>query len=117
MCVLCGEMIMSVHWTDQPLHDVEYRNKKVVVAGESQRDRRRLRLKRVNIANKILGFYGLKMNDWNGSRYTLFDKKGMSKVVNDLGGMWKAASDLCHKNMDPLDPAFLSYLQKRNEAL
>ncbi|MDO4179520.1 MAG: hypothetical protein Q4D21_10115 [Phascolarctobacterium sp.] len=112
MCILCGEMIMSVHWTDQPLHDSAYRNKKIIVAGELQRGRRRMRLKRVAIANKILNYYGLKINDWNGSRYMLFDKKGMSKVVYDLGGMWQAATDLCHKKIDPLDSDFLQYLQE-----
>lgn len=112
MCVLCGEMIMSVHWTDQPLHDQSYRRKRIIVAGELQRDRRRLRMRRVNIANKILQYYGLKVNDWNGSRYMLYDKKGMGKVVYDLGSMWQIASEMCHKKIDPLDPEFLKYLQE-----
>lgn len=112
MCILCGEMIMNVHWTDQPLHDKTYRLKKVIVSGELQRDRRRLRLRRVSIANKILQYYGLKVNDWNGSRYMLFDKKGMSRVIYDLGGMWQAASDMCHKMVDPLDPEFLKSLKE-----
>ena len=54
MCILCGEMIMTVHWTDQPLHDDDYRKKKQIVSGELQRERRRLRLRRVAIAGKIL---------------------------------------------------------------
>ena len=112
MCILCGEMIMNVHWTDQPLHDISYRTKRIIVAGELQRDRRRLRLQRVSLANKILQYYGLKINDWNGSRYMLYDKKGMSKVVYDLGGMWQAASDMCHNKIDPLDPKLLEYLQE-----
>ena len=111
MCVLCGEMIMTVHWTDQPLHDVDYRRKRIIVSGELARDRRRMRLRRVAVANKIVKFYGLKMEDWMGSRYTIFNKKGMSKVVFDLGGMWKAAEELCNMKMDPLDPKFLAYLE------
>ncbi len=103
---------MNVHWTDQPLHDISYRTKRIIVAGELQRDRRRLRLQRVSLANKVLQYYGLKINDWNGSRYMLYDKKGMSKVVFDLGGMWQAASDMCHKKIDPLDPKLLEYLQE-----
>lgn len=112
MCVLCGEMIMTVHWTDQPLHDLEYRNKKTIVAGEQQRDRMRLRLKRVAIANKILNYYGLTLKDAYGSRYILADKKGNTTIIYDLGGMWKAASDMCHHILDPLDPTFLASLEK-----
>lgn len=113
VCVLCGEMIMTVHWTDQPVHDMNYRSRTRIVAGERQRERMRLRLRRVAIANKILGYYGLTLKEWNGSRYMLCDKKGTSKVIYDLGGMWKAVSDMAHKEPDPLDPAFLSFLGER----
>ncbi len=112
MCVLCGEMIMTVHWTDQPLHDVDYRRKRTVVVGESQRERLRLRLKRVAIANKLLAYYGLSLRDWNGSRYLLSSRNGLSKVIYDLGGMWSAAAKLAGRQLDPLDPAFLASLQK-----
>lgn len=112
MCVLCGEMIMTVHWTDQPLHDADYRNQKRIVAGSRQRERMRLRLRRVSIANKILKYYGLNMKEWNGSRYMLFDKKGTSKVVYDLGGMWKEAESMAHTVLDPLDPKFLESLRE-----
>lgn len=103
---------MHVHWTDQPLHDAEYRSKTTITSGEGQRERRRLRLRRVTIANKILGYYGLKIQDWNGSKYVISDKKGVSNVVHDLGGMWKTASDMCHKEMDPLDSDFLRAIQE-----
>ncbi len=113
MCILCGEMIMTVHWTDQPVHDVNYRSRTKIVSGERQRERLRLRLRRVAIANKILAYYGLTLKEWNGSRYILYDKKGSSKVIYDLGGMWKAASDMVHRTIDPLDPDFLKSLQER----
>jgi len=111
MCVLCGELIMNVHWTDQPLHDTEYRRKTRIVAGEGQRQRRRLRIKRVAVANKILAFYGLKLADWNGSKYILSDKKGVTNVVNSLGDMWQTASKMCHRTLVPLDPKFLQSLE------
>ena len=111
MCILCGEMIMTVHWTDQPLHDDDYRKKKQIVSGELQRERRRLRLRRVAIAGKILEYYGLKLSEWNGSRYLLSDKKGVMRVVYDVGAMWQAATEMCHKQLDPLDPEFLNYLK------
>lgn len=112
LCILCGEMIMTVHWTDQPVHDANYRSKTKIVAGENQRERMRLRLRRVAVANKILSYYGLTLKEWNGSRYMLFDKKGASRVIYDLGGMWKAASEMAHRDLDPLDPDFLKALQE-----
>lgn len=111
MCVLCGELIMHVHWTDQPVHNDVY--KSVVIAGEGQRERMRLRLKRVKFSNKILGYYGLSIRDWSGSRYILADKKGNSKVVYDLGDMWQQASELAHKQLDPLDDGFLSFFENQ----
>ncbi len=112
MCILCGELIMNVHWTDQPLHDIEYRNSTRIVAGSNQRARMRSRLKRVNIANKILAYYGLNMKEFNGSRYVLYDKKGSSQIVYDLGGVWNIVFDMCHKKPDPLDPDFLHFLSE-----
>ncbi|MBQ3105402.1 MAG: hypothetical protein IJC59_06030 [Lachnospiraceae bacterium] len=106
-------MIMTVHWTDQPVHDINYRSRKMIVAGELQRDRMRLRLRRVAIANKILEYYGLTLKEWQGSRYMLFSKKGISEVIYDLGGMWDKASKMAHKTVDPLDPDFLRSLQER----
>lgn len=54
MCVLCGELIMHVHWTDRRTHENEYKH--IVIAGESQRDRMRSRIKRVKISNRILAY-------------------------------------------------------------
>lgn len=33
------------------------------------------------------------------------------RVVYDVGAMWQAATEMCHKQLDPLDPEFLNYLQ------
>lgn len=105
MCVLCGELIMHVHWTDRRTQDNEYKH--IVIAGESQRDRMRSRLKRVKISNRILAYYGLSISEWNGSRFVLRDKKGGTQIVYDLGDMWNKAELLAHKKLDPLDDAFL----------
>lgn len=112
MCVLCGELIMNVHWTDRPFHDAEYGQRERIVAGEGQRDRRRMRMRRVTVADKVLGYYGLSIRDWNGSKYVIADKKGNSRIVNDLGDMWKNASDLCHRVLDPLDRDFLQAIRE-----
>lgn len=113
MCVLCGELIMTVHWTDQPLHDIEYKSNTKIVAGSMQHQRMRTRLKRADISNKILKYYGLSLKEFNGSRYILFDKKGASQVIYDLGSLWKTASDMCHKQLDPLDTSFLNFLNQQ----
>ena len=111
MCVLCGEMVLHVHWTDQPIHDATYNNKTTIVAGETQRDRMRLRLRRVAVANKILGYYGLNLRDWSGSRYILANRGGMSEMCYDLGEMWAKAEKLAKRPLDPLDEGFLESLE------
>lgn len=113
MCILCGELIMHVHWTDQPAHDASAG--RTVVAGEGQRDRMRLRIKRTALSNKILRYYGLSLRDWCGSRYLLADKKGNTRIVYDLGDMWQQASELAHRKLDPLDEAFLSAFGQKEE--
>jgi hypothetical protein len=110
MCVLCGELVLNVHWTDQPIHDREF--SKTVVVGELQRDRMRDRLRRVYYTNRILSFHGLTLRDWNGSKYLLSDRKGSQVVVNDLGDMWPAAQKMTNNRLDPLDPELLEFLPK-----
>jgi len=110
VCILCGELVMHVHWTDQASHDREYSN--TVVSGELQRDRLRGRMHRVRYVNAVLSFYGLSFKDWQGSKYLLSDKKGQQKVVNDLGDMWPEAQKMAGKGIDPLDPALLDWLAR-----
>ncbi|MDR3254471.1 MAG: hypothetical protein LBT31_02745 [Synergistaceae bacterium] len=112
MCVLCGELVLNVHWTDQKAHDLEYG---AAGGGEVQRNRRRDRIRRVQYANNILSFYGLNLADWNGSKYILSDKKGNQKIVGDLGEMWPEAQKACGRGLDPLDPALLEYLRAQDE--
>lgn len=108
MCVLCGELVMNIHWTDQPIHDKEYNT--TVVVGSTQRERLRDRIRRSYYVNSILTFYGLSFRDWQGSKYILADKKGGQKVVNDLGDMWPEAKKMANYSLDPLDPQLLAYL-------
>ena len=114
MCVLCGELIMNVHWTDQKAHDLEYGGNGAT--GDVLRDRRRDRLRRVDYANMILSFYGLKLVDWNGIRYVLSDKKGTQKIIGDLGELWPEAQKLCGNKIDPLAPDLLAYLPALSRA-
>ncbi len=119
MCVLCGELISSFHWSDENYGSDSYEideNLKepnaLISANENARERKRARLKRVGLLNQILAFYGLKINDWQGAKFVLCDKKGQSVMVNDLGDLWGKAQKLAKKEMDALDSHLLAFLNQ-----
>ncbi|MFP6024529.1 hypothetical protein ACLF8Q_01520 [Helicobacter pylori] len=119
MCVLCGELISSFHWSDENYGSDSYEideNLKepnaLISANENARERKRARLKRVELLNQILAFYGLKINDWQGTKFVLCDKKGQSVIVNDLGDLWGKAQKLAKKEMDALDSHLLAFLNQ-----
>ncbi|WP_154497823.1 hypothetical protein [Helicobacter pylori] len=124
MCVLCGELISSFHWTDGTDGSGSYENDEnlkgsnaVISANENARERKRARLKRVGLLNQILAFYGLKMDDWQGAKFVLRDKKGQSVIVNDLGDLWDKAQKLAKKEMDALDSHLLAFLNQNTNAI
>ncbi|WP_187935294.1 hypothetical protein [Helicobacter pylori] len=122
MCVLCGELISSFHWSDENYgtdksdsygSDENLRKPNAVIsANENARERKRARLKRVGLLNQILAFYGLKIDDWQGAKFVLHDKKGQSVIVNDLGDLWGKAQNLAKKKMDALDSNLLAFLNQ-----
>ncbi|OOC24081.1 hypothetical protein BZK27_02460 [Helicobacter pylori] len=123
MCVLCGELISSFHWSDENYGSDSYEideNLKepntLISANENARERKRARLKRVGLLNQILAFYGLKINDWQGAKFVLCDKKGQSVIVNDLGDLWGKAQKLAKKEMDVLDSNLLAFLNQQTHA-
>ncbi|GAA8765004.1 hypothetical protein BTM119_04930 [Helicobacter pylori] len=123
MCVLCGELISSFHWTDGSDGSGSYENENLkgsnalISANENARERKRARLKRVRLLNQILAFYGLKINDWQGAKFVLCDKKGQSVMVNDLGDLWDKAQNLAKKEMDALDSHLLAFLNQNTNAI
>ncbi|GAA7040152.1 hypothetical protein ID0180_00040 [Helicobacter pylori] len=123
MCVLCGELISSFHWSDENYGSDSYeidenlREPNVLIsANENARERKRARLKRVGLLNQILAFYGLKINDWQGAKFVLCDKKGQSVIVNDLGDLWNKAQNLAKKKMDALGSNLLAFLNQNTQA-
>jgi hypothetical protein len=90
MCVLCN-VLVEEHWADG--------------AGG-----RRARVFRVRLLNRVLRFYGLRLDDWSGRVLVLRDAKGRSAVVADLGSLWREAERLAGRKLDPLDPALLATL-------
>ncbi len=124
MCVLCGELISSFHWTDGTYGsdscEIDENLKEpntLISANENARERKRVRLKRVRLLNQILAFYGLKINDWQGAKFVLCDKKGQSVIVNDLGDLWDKAQNLAKKEMDVLDSHLLAFLNQNTNAI
>ncbi|MFP6286310.1 hypothetical protein ACLGDW_03950 [Helicobacter pylori] len=122
MCVLCGELISSFHWTDENYgtngSDENLREPNALIsANENARERKRVRLKRVGLLNQILAFYGLKINDWQGAKFVLCDQKGQSVMVNDLGDLWGKAQKLAKKEMDALDSNLLAFLNQQTHAI
>ncbi|GAA8361987.1 hypothetical protein HpBT209_01400 [Helicobacter pylori] len=118
MCVLCGELVSSFHWTDSYENDENLKGQNTLVSvNENARERKRARLKRVRLLNQILAFYGLKMDDWQGTKFVLHDKKGQSVIVNDLGDLWDKAQNLAKKEMDALDSHLLAFLNQNTNAI
>ncbi|GAA8480729.1 hypothetical protein EWZ84_00810 [Helicobacter pylori] len=123
MCVLCGELISSFHWSDENYGSDSYEIDEnlrepnaLISTNENARERKRARLKRVGLLNQILAFYGLKINDWQGAKFVLCDKKGQSVIVNDLGDLWDKAQNLAKKEMDALDSNLLAFLNQQTHA-
>ncbi|GAA7100018.1 hypothetical protein HpBGD16_01280 [Helicobacter pylori] len=120
MCVLCGEFISSFHWSDSSdSYGIDWGLKgqnALISANENARERKRARLKRVGLLNKVLAFYGLKIGDWQGAKFVLCDKKGQGVMVNDLGDLWDKAQNLAKKEMDALDSHLLAFLNQNTNA-
>ncbi|MFP6023186.1 hypothetical protein ACLF9G_01855 [Helicobacter pylori] len=124
MCVLCGELISSFHWSDGTDRSDSYEIDEnlrepnaLISTNENARERKRARLKRVRLLNQILAFYGLKIDDWQGAKFVLCDKKGQSVIVNDLGDLWDKAQNLAKKEMDALDSHLLAFLNQNTNAI
>lgn len=112
MCVLCGEFVAQPHWSDRHVEDRARESEANAGGFDYQRERRRDRVRRASLANRVLAHYGLKVRDWDGSKYLLSDGKGRSELVQDLGSLWPAATKLAGRAPDPLDPALLAALSR-----
>ena len=90
MCSLCN-VLVNDHWAEQE-------------------GGRRGRVFRVRLLNRVLGFYGLRLDDWSGRIWVLRDLQGRSVVVRDLGSLWLEAERLAGRRLDPLDPELVASL-------
>jgi hypothetical protein len=90
MCALCG-VLLDEHWAEQG-------------------GGRRARVFRVRLANRVLDYFGLRLDDWGGRVYVLRDRKGRAVVVANLGTLWVEAERLAGRTLDPLDPGLVRAL-------
>jgi hypothetical protein len=90
MCALCG-VLLEEHWAEQD-------------------GGRRARAFRVRLANRVLDYFGLRLDDWGGRVYVLRDRKGRAVVVASLGTLWVEAERLAGRTLDPLDPGLVRAL-------
>ena len=90
MCALCG-VLLNEHWAEQD-------------------GGRRARVFRVALLNRVLGHFGLRLDDWGSRVYVLRDRKGRSAIVADLGSLWAEAEKLTGRALDPLDPELVAAL-------
>ena len=116
MCVLCGQdFVGQVHWTDRHVEDRARAPGSGADPVEYQRDRRRDRGHRVVLTNEVLRYYGLRVEDWSGSKYVLRDRTGSMELIQDLGALWPAVAKLAGRPPDPLDPALQEALSAAND--
>lgn len=112
MCVLCGEMMSAFHWSDVSFEE----QSTLICSGENQKQRMHKRLERVKLLTNILEFYGLKLREWQGSKYILSNKKGRDVIVNDLGDLWHKVQELEKIVPDVFDENLLLFLKAKTNA-
>lgn len=111
MCILCGELVSNFHWSDIKFKE---ENASSIIVGSQVGARMKARIKRVKILNKILEFYGLKIKEWQGSKYILSNAKGYTAIISDLGDLWQKADELNKKPLDALDDNLLNFLNSKS---
>ena len=101
MCGLCGLFGSADHWTAASASPQ--------IFGDA-RTRRAERAERVRMANAVLASFALRLDDWQGSTFILTSATGRREMAETLPDVWKAASAMLGRPIDPLDPALLSRL-------
>lgn len=99
MCGLCGAFGVENHWTVAPSS-----------MSDDVAERRRIRARRISLANRILAIRRLRVEDFQGSSYVLCSPTGRQEVVQDLGALWRLVEDMTGTALDPLDPIIVERL-------
>lgn len=96
MCGLCGLLGGESHWADSIRSSLPDRQE---------------RLQRIAQANRVLGFYRLRLEDFQGVSFVLASPTGRREIVSDLGQVWRMAEEIAGRPLDPLDPDLLAALE------
>jgi len=106
MCSLCGVLGGNEHWADAVARPgVFTRNARLI-------ERRRERVNRVRVANRILARFGMALADWQGTAFLLSTRTGKTEIIADLGHLWPVAERLSGRVCDPLAPSLIDRLER-----
>ena len=100
MCSLCGVLGAEAHWSEGEVPSRRKRRQPAAPARQA----------RIELVNRIVGPFKLRLRDFGGAGYVLAGPTGKSEVVPTLGQVWPAARRLAGRPFDPLDPALLALL-------
>jgi len=105
MCVLCGQMLTEIHWSDRQLDPQQ------ISCGTDESLRRQSRHARLKLIAKVLAQFHLEVSDdLSSSNYVVGDRKGHRQVIANMAELWAEASKLAGRALDPLDTALLDGL-------
>jgi hypothetical protein len=106
MCSLCGVLGGNEHWADAVARPGIYTRNVGPV------ERRRERMNRVRVANRLLALFGMALSDWRGTAFLLSTRTGKTEIIPDLGHLWPAAERLAGRVCDPLAPMLIERLER-----
>jgi hypothetical protein len=95
MCGLCGLLGAESDWSTSIATALPARQQRFV---------------RIALANRILSFFRLRLEDFQGVSYILTSPTGRREIVSDFGQVWRVAESLIGRPIDPLDPTLLAWL-------
>ena len=106
MCSLCGVVGGNEYSADAVVRpDVYTRNANLI-------ERRRERINRVRIVNRVLTQFGMAISDWQGTAFLLSTCTGKTEIIRDLGHLWPVAEKLAGYVCDPLAPSLIESLER-----
>jgi hypothetical protein len=106
MCALCGVLGGAEHWTDAVARSG------IFTRNTDAASRRRDRLNRVAVANRVLKHYRMTLADWQGSTFVLSTATGKTEIVDNLAHLWTAAERLLGRPCDPLDAELIAAMER-----
>jgi len=110
MCGLCGILGGAGHWTESQRSPQAFGDR------SQTHTTQRERIDRTALVNHVLGHYRLNLKSWSSTSYALKSSTGKTALVDNLSQMWAEAERMTQQQFDPLDPALLAALNKKNQS-